>query len=131
MLTDRKKLKVRRLARNDEATQHYSSTPREAFRAVQLTGRRFEHEFDCGRLFHAASEHGALCGYPILANAEIAEQLGARLELGHAPDWADKVHFVEGYSQAGVDAMTAQTRGGRCDAAPTRPSVRDGYLRIS
>ena len=55
------------------------------------------------------SAHFETYDYPILANAEIAEQLAAKVELGQAPDWADKVHFVEGYSQAGVDAMTTQT----------------------
>lgn len=47
--------------------------------------------------------------YPILANAEIAALLAKAAESGHAPAWADQVHFVEGYSQAAVQQLTDQT----------------------
>ena len=47
--------------------------------------------------------------YPILANAEIAELLADTQARGAAPDWADHVHFVEGYSQASVQEAVDQT----------------------
>lgn len=50
--------------RNREQTkQHNANAPREAFRAMQSTGRCLEGERDHGRLYHAVSDHGALCGY--------------------------------------------------------------------
>jgi hypothetical protein len=47
--------------------------------------------------------------YPILANSEVADQLARAAEHGKLPSWADHVHFVEGYSQAGVQHVTDQT----------------------
>ena len=47
--------------------------------------------------------------YPILANAEVADLLAKAAEKGHAPAWADQVHFVEGYSQQSVQELTDQT----------------------
>lgn len=47
--------------------------------------------------------------YPVLANSEVAELLANAEEAGNAPWWADKVHFVEGYSQEAVQQVTDQT----------------------
>ena len=47
--------------------------------------------------------------YPILANSEIAELLAKAVDQGRAPEWADQVHFVEGYSQDAVQQLTDQT----------------------
>jgi len=43
--------------------------------------------------------------YPVLANAEVADLLAQAKEHGALPAWADKVHFVEGYSQHDVQAV--------------------------
>ncbi|MBK6471216.1 MAG: hypothetical protein IPF94_10915 [Betaproteobacteria bacterium] len=47
--------------------------------------------------------------YPILANSEVAELLSKAADEGHVPAWADRVHFVEGYSQDSVQQLTDQT----------------------
>jgi len=47
--------------------------------------------------------------YPVLANSEVADQLAKAAENGNLPSWAEHVHFVEGYSQAGVQHVTDQT----------------------
>jgi hypothetical protein len=52
-----------------------------------------EHHFDRGY------------EYPVIANSELAEKLAAR-SGDHAPDWADQVHFVEGYSNEVVEHVT-------------------------
>jgi hypothetical protein len=46
--------------------------------------------------------------YPVLANAEVADMLTSAEENGSLPAWAEHVHFVEGYSQQGVEAITDQ-----------------------
>lgn len=46
-------------------------------------------------------------GYPVIANSEIAEQIAAKGD--NAPDWADQVHFIEGYSSELVDHVTRQS----------------------
>jgi hypothetical protein len=46
--------------------------------------------------------------YPVIANSEVADML-ARHAPESLPDWADKVHFVEGYSQSAVEHVTEQT----------------------
>ena len=43
--------------------------------------------------------------YPVLANAEVADLLAQAKEHGALPAWADKVHFVEGYSQHDVQEV--------------------------
>lgn len=47
--------------------------------------------------------------YPVIVNSEVAGQLAKAAEHGNLPSWADHVHFVEGYSQAGVQHVTDQT----------------------
>ena len=47
--------------------------------------------------------------YPILANSEVADLLAKAAEQGRAPEWANQVHFVEGYSQDAVQQLTNQT----------------------
>jgi len=47
--------------------------------------------------------------FPILANAEVADLLAKAAEQGTTPEWADQVHFVEGYSQQAVQDLTEQT----------------------
>lgn len=47
--------------------------------------------------------------FPILANAEVADLLARAAEKGLAPEWANQVHFVEGYSQEAVQDVTDQT----------------------
>lgn len=47
--------------------------------------------------------------FPILANSEMAQWLSDAESRGVLPDWADQVHFVEGYSQASVDEVMEQT----------------------
>lgn len=48
--------------------------------------------------------------YPVLANSEVADFLAKTIEHGDTiPEWANDVHFVEGYSQAGVQHVTDQT----------------------
>lgn len=47
--------------------------------------------------------------YPVLANAEVADMLAEAQEKGQLPDWANQVHFVEGYSQEGVHQVTENT----------------------
>ncbi|MCL5740550.1 MAG: hypothetical protein M1430_06750, partial [Betaproteobacteria bacterium] len=46
---------------------------------------------------------------PVLANAEVAEMLALAEEKGQLPEWASQVHFVEGYSQEGVQHVTEHT----------------------
>ncbi len=52
-----------------------------------------EHHFDRGY------------DYPVIANSELAEKLAERTG-DHAPDWADHVHFVEGYSNEVVEHVS-------------------------
>ena len=47
--------------------------------------------------------------YPVLSNSEMAQWLSDAEQRGALPDWADQVHFVEGYSQASVDEVMHQT----------------------
>ena len=47
--------------------------------------------------------------FPILANAEVADLLAKAAAQGRTPDWADQVHFVEGYSQQAVQDLTEQS----------------------
>lgn len=69
--------------------------------------------------------------YPVLANAEVAEMLQAARERGNAPDWADQVHFVEGYSQEIVDHLTSRTlAAGRDILDPDVPVFAVGLQAI-
>lgn len=43
--------------------------------------------------------------YPVIANAELADELAGGTS-GEVPEWADKVHFVEGYSNEVVEHVT-------------------------
>lgn len=52
-----------------------------------------EHHFDRGY------------DYPVIANSELAETLAGYPE-GEMPEWADDVHFVEGYSNEVVEHVT-------------------------
>lgn len=54
-------------------------------------------------------QHFERYDYPVLANAEVAEMLAQAEERGHLPEWASQVHFVEGYSQEGVQHVTEHT----------------------
>ena len=54
-------------------------------------------------------QHFERYDYPVLANAEVAEMLAQAEEKGHLPEWASQVHFVEGYSQEGVQHVTEHT----------------------
>lgn len=47
--------------------------------------------------------------YPVLANAEVADLLERARASGDLPEWADQVHFVEGYSSEAVQHATAET----------------------
>lgn len=47
--------------------------------------------------------------FPILANAEVADLLAKAAAQGRTPEWADQVHFVEGYSQQAVQDLTEQS----------------------
>lgn len=46
--------------------------------------------------------------YPVIANSEVADMLAGHVP-DTLPDWADQVHFVEGYSQSAVEHATHQT----------------------
>ena len=52
----------------------------------------------------ALQAHFDRYNYPVIANAEIAEQLAAKGD--DAPEWASNVHFVEGYSNDVVEHVT-------------------------
>ena len=54
-------------------------------------------------------QHFERYDYPVLANAEVAEMLAQAEEKGQLPEWASQVHFVEGYSQEGVQHVTEHT----------------------
>ncbi len=54
-------------------------------------------------------QHFERYDYPVLANAEVAEMLAQAEEKGQLPEWASQVHFVEGYSQEGVQHVTEYT----------------------
>ena len=47
--------------------------------------------------------------YPVIANSELAQWLAEAEQRDALPDWADQVHFVEGYSQASVDEVMHHT----------------------
>lgn len=46
--------------------------------------------------------------YPVIANSEVADML-AQHGSDSLPDWAEQVHFVEGYSRSAVEHVTHQT----------------------
>ncbi len=48
-------------------------------------------------------------GYPVLANSEVANLLDQAKVSGNLPEWADQVHFVEGYSSDAVQQVTTET----------------------
>lgn len=58
-------------------------------------------------LLHRHFEKGY--SYPILANSEVADLLAQAKASGNSPEWADHVHFVEGYSSAAVQQVTTET----------------------
>lgn len=60
---------------------------------LSLLGRHFEKGYE----------------YPVLANAEVASLLAEAEAAGRLPEWAGQVHFVEGYSQAGVQQIQDAT----------------------
>lgn len=47
--------------------------------------------------------------YPVLANSEVAELLATARTEGNLPEWADQVHFVEGFSSDAVGTLTEET----------------------
>jgi len=48
-------------------------------------------------------------GYPVLANSEVADLLAQAKASGNSPEWADQVHFVEGYSSDAVQQVMTET----------------------
>lgn len=47
--------------------------------------------------------------FPVIANAEVADLLEKVRAAGNLPEWADQVHFVEGYSSESVLEMTTSS----------------------
>ena len=82
---------------------HVVSFPEHANQAgwdLQVDGIPFQIK-NAGDL-NVLAHHFEHYDYPVLANAEVAGMLTHAAERGNLPAWADHVHFVEGYSQQGV-----------------------------
>lgn len=71
---------------------------------ISVDGVRFQVK-DVGSLsgLRRHFDHGY--DYPVIANAELADELAAR-SGGDLPEWADQIHFVEGYSNEVVEHIT-------------------------
>lgn len=71
---------------------------------ILVDGQKFQVK-DVGDLssLHRHFDQGH--DYPVIVNAEVASQLAAR-DAEDLPEWADKVHFVEGYTNAVVEHVT-------------------------
>lgn len=82
----------------------FPGTSNQAGWDISVDGTRFQIK-DMGDLsgLQRHFDHGY--DYPIIANAELADALASR--SGDAvPEWADQVHFVEGYSNEVVEHVT-------------------------
>ena len=83
----------------------FPETSNEAGWDLEVDGIKFQVKNAAD--FSLLDRHFEQYDYPVLANSEIADQLAS--EAGNLPYWAERVHFVEGYSQAGVQNVTDQT----------------------
>ncbi|NZA27788.1 hypothetical protein H0E84_15525 [Luteimonas sp. SJ-92] len=71
---------------------------------VAVDGVRFQVK-DVGSLAGLQQHFDSGYDYPVIANAEVADELAAR-SADDLPEWADQIHFVEGYSNEVVEHVT-------------------------
>ncbi|ATD66084.1 hypothetical protein CNR27_00265 [Luteimonas chenhongjianii] len=71
---------------------------------IAVDGVRFQVK-DVGSLAGLERHFDRGYDYPVIANAEVADELAAR-SADDLPEWADQIHFVEGYSNEVVEHVT-------------------------
>lgn len=71
---------------------------------ISVDGIKFQVK-DVGDLSGLQRHFAGSYDYPVIANAELADELAKR-SADNLPEWADRVHFVEGYSNEVVEHVT-------------------------
>ncbi|MCB2425577.1 hypothetical protein [Methylophaga pinxianii] len=82
----------------------FPETSNEAGWDISVDGIKFQVK-DVSDLYALQNHFDKGYDYPVIANAEIAVQLSEQTD-SDLPEWSDKIHFVEGYSNEVVEHVT-------------------------